>query len=101
MNLSVKIDFYTGSTNQPEFILEPQWWNKEELLATQAFELQLLNGYKKYSLVLGRQDLKNIQAQQLRYSNNSLLTTNERIAHDQLQSLLNTAQPFQKIEITI
>jgi hypothetical protein len=101
MNLSVKIDFYRNSNNRPEFVLEPQWWNKEELLAAHPFELQLLNGYKKYTLILTLQDLKDIHEQQLQYFNTGQLTVNEMIVRDQLKYVLNDAQPFPKIQLTI
>jgi hypothetical protein len=101
MALSLKIEFYPGNNNRPEFILEPHWWNTEELLADFPFSESVQNGYKNYNLVVSMEQLKKIHDQQSRYADPAHSRVEENIVAGQFQYVFDSPTVFRKIQLNI
>lgn len=101
MALALRIEFYTRNTLQAEFILEPQWWNTDELLSTFPFALSSKNGYMDNYLLITKQHLEEIHLQQLKYLNKEHLQVMENIVLGQMEYVLGSATEFNKIQINI
>lgn len=101
MALALRIEFYTRNTLQAEFILEPQWWDPDELLSTFPFVPNSKNGYMDNYLLITKQHLEEIHLQQLKYLNKERLQVMENIVLGQMEYVLGSATEFNKIQINI
>ena len=101
MALALKIEFYIRDTLQAEFILEPQWWNPAELLAAYPFIPRSLNGYQDHSLLITKQQLKEIHEHLLHNIDLEHLPVLDDIVNSQLEYVINSNTEFRKIQINI
>jgi len=101
MALALRIEFYTRNTLQAEFILEPQWWNPDELLATYPFVSRLMNGYMDNYLPITKQHLEEIHWNQLKYLDQEHLQVMQNIVLGQMEYVLSSVTEFRKIQINI
>jgi len=101
MALALRIEFYTRNTLQAEFILEPQWWKADELLATYPFVPRSMNGYMDNYLPITKQHLEEIHGYQLKYLDQAHLQVMENIVLGQLEYVIKSATEFNKIQINI
>ncbi|HKZ64774.1 MAG TPA: hypothetical protein VJ111_00390 [Chitinophagaceae bacterium] len=101
MALALRIDLYTSDNLHAEFIVEPQWWRPTELLATYSFAARSKNGYMDYSLLITKQQLKEMHRHQLQYIDQEHLQEMNNIVIRQLEDIINSTTEFRKIQINI
>ena len=99
MALAIRIEFYTGTTLEPAFIVEPHWWKANELLVTYPFTQRYMNGYLNDHLQLSKHQLAEMHLFQ--GEDAASLVGQDRITFLQIEELINSDLSFKKIQINI
>ncbi len=99
MALAIRIEFYTRNSLEPAFIVEPHWWNANELLVTYPFTQRYMNGYLNDYLLLSKQQLAEMHAFQ--GENSAALVGQDKVTFRQMEEMINADFNFKKIQINI
>jgi hypothetical protein len=101
MATAIKIEFYTEDSESPAFIIEPFWWDTEELINEHSFVTENDHDFPHHYYTVSMEQLR-----QIHYGQMKNLQANEKIGQavmiiNHITQVISSKTVFEKIRLFI